>query len=269
MTSRGYNAFINAIKNYITLNPSEEPINILEFARLISVDLNLQIAGQATPYVLEELYNDYLNEFYSRPVFATITDEPQNVNIKGFKQDKKYSKDDLKNLATRREYLSNHMSMKNNIKRYTLHKLAPRGSYIIDYVYFKNLTYLMIININTRYVMYEFANNVIIDTRLSETRTYETTINDINKAKKINVKNTHIYVYLLRRLYNQALETNNPIKHLTSDNEPAFISNVANTLYNQLGIEHMIVPRLWLGNERNNMTSEPYHTALTIMDRFV
>ena len=112
----------------------------------------------------EQAYKYYKDAFFKVPGVNIQVDEPQDLTKLGFKNvDKyKYGLEDYELKPVIEESIVNSFPLTENIKKYKLHKLAPRGTYMIDLMFgsdtFKNLTYLVAINVNTRYVCIELTN---------------------------------------------------------------------------------------------------------------
>ena len=147
--------------------------------------------------------------------------------------------------------------LKQNLKQYKLHTIAPAHSFIIDLM-FENgvICYLVAININTR-KLYIQATNIT-----NEAQTFD----------KNNQKTTQAYINALKAIMNQTT-----IKHLKGDGEKAFVSNAAKRFYKLHGIDFVSVRRQiskypeFMANLNmvKAIKSEPSHSSLGIIDRVI
>ena len=141
------------------------------------------------------------------------------------------------------------------MKKYSLHKVAHRGSYMIDFmVHKKKYIYLVAININTRYAMIEMTNISVSDENESQERI-------LSK----DAKTTSSYLRALKKMIDE-VKIMNPIRHLTGDGEGAFKSNLAKKFYEQYNITFHPVTRMKIEGKKG---TDPLHSSLGLVDRFI
>ena len=199
----------------------------------------------------QEAYKYYKNKFFQLPGATIKIDEPKQINKLGFKNVNKY-KFGTRNYERNPKInnnLTNSFPLEENLKRYRLHKVAPRGTYIIDFMFDDKLVYLVAININTRYGMIGLTNIT----------------NDEGEVLKKEARNTISYLRVLTKMIDEVKEMN-PIKHLTGDGEGAFKSDLSNSFYQQHGITFHPVPRMIIESSK---TTQPLHSSLALIDRFI
>ena len=231
------------IKEFVILHP-DELLTLDEFKEVIK-DWNRKITDDVA-------YKFYQQKFFSLPGVTVDINEPKDTDKLGFKDKKKYI------FGTRpfelnpdiNHSITNYFPLKDNLKRYRLHKVAPRGTYMIDLMFNKKLVYLVAININTRYAMVELTNIT----------------NTEGEVLKADSKTTYSYLRALNKMMNEAQEQNNPIVHLTGDGESAFTSRVAQSFYNENGITFHAVPRMKIEGKKG---TDPLHTSLGLIDRLI
>lgn len=238
--------FKQRIDDYVTLHPDD----LLDFDQFKAV-----IRTWNRNMSEEQAYKYYKNAFFKVPGVNIQVDEPQDLTKLGFKNvDKyKYGLEDYELKPVIEESIVNSFPLTENIKKYKLHKLAPRGTYMIDLMFgsdtFKNLTYLVAINVNTRYVCIELTNIP----------------NDSGEFLKNNTKTTTSYLRALTKIMNAVRDTQ-PIKYLTGDGESAFASILAQAFYREHGITFHPVPRMSIPGKKS---TDPLHSSLGLIDRFI
>ena len=145
--------------------------------------------------------------------------------------------------------------LKQNLKNYKLHTIAPKHSFIIDLMFEDNkICYLVAININTR-KLFVVPTNIENENELTDKK--KTADAYINALKTIMTKTT--------------------IKHLRGDGEKAFESVSAKRFYKQNGIDFEAVRRqiskypdfMQTLNMTRSIKSEPSHSALGLIDRVI
>ena len=208
----------------------------------------------------QDYYGYYNKKYYqySPQIQTTIT--PYN-NIVGYKSKKKYEV--LHNLNTDLKPIDNttpsSFPLKSNIKKYQLHKVAARNTYMIDLMFSGKLCYLVAINVNTKYLIVELMNAIKSED--------EFTTKFSKKSKDVNS-----YLRTLQRIIDNGIR----IKHLIGDGEKAFMSKTArDKFYTPNGIDFIAVPRQYktlfpdfIDNKFANKT-DPLHSALGIIDRVI
>lgn len=102
---------------------------------------------------IDEWYKEYLKRFDKRNL-NVITQENQSINSIGFKSPSKIQA--LSSVYPNRKppdtTISSRFPLKMNIRKYQLHKVCPRGTYLIDIMFVDKYYYLVAINVNTRYL---------------------------------------------------------------------------------------------------------------------
>ena len=235
------------IKEFVHTHP-EELLSPEEFKRIIK-DWNRNISEK-------EAYDYYQNEFFSLPGVTVPINEPRNVESLGFKDKGKYK------FGTRsyeinpviKETITNRFPLKDNIKKYSLHKVGPRGAYMIDFMFHKKYVYLVAININTRYAMVEMTNVSASNENESQERV-------LSK----DAKTTSSYLRALKKMIDD-VKFMNPIRHLTGDGESAFKSNLAMKFYEQYNITFHPVSRMKIEGKKG---TDPLHSSLGLVDRLI
>ena len=197
----------------------------------------------------EAAYDFYKAKFFEIPGSTIHINEDLPPEPKpGFKSKWKYTYW-LENPPKIPPTIPNSFPLKDNLRKYQLHKVGPRGSYMIDLMFGdQGLTYLVCININTRYALVELMNMV-----------------QHGDALKANARTTTSYLRALKKIV-KGVEEWNPIKYLIGDGEGAFGSRLAQQFYTDSGIEFHGVPRLYV--EGKNGT-DPLHSSLAVVDRFI
>ena len=144
--------------------------------------------------------------------------------------------------------------LKQNLKQYQLHVIAPRHSFIIDLMFENNvICYLVAVNINTRKLFVEPTN-------ISE--------DDVSNK----MKSTTAYLNALKKIMKKTT-----IKYIRADGEKAFDSINSRKFYANNGIEFQTVSRqmskypdfMQKLNMVKAITSEPSHSSLGIIDRVI
>ena len=212
----------------------------------------------------EELYQYYLNQrnkYFKRTSFQFSKYIPTVTVID----------DNYKNL-TKMKTIPNYFPLKQNLKNYGLHVLAPRYSYLIDLMFEnkKSFCYLVAININTRKLWVEPTNVKIISKDDDE--------DDAKIQYRVieQMKNSEVYIEALQTMIAKGMR----VKYLKGDGEKAFDSEKAHKFYNACKpkIEFTPVkmrqqteyPKYMDGlNMVKSIKSEPNHTSLGIIDRVI
>ena len=159
--------------------------------------------------------------------------------------------------------ITNYFPLKQNIKNYSLHKVRPRNSWLIDLMKSGKIYYLLAINVNTRYLLAEPTNATI-----EENKDDEGIVKISNSAK-----NEKICADVMQRLINKGWKP----KYIESDGEGGFKSDYVNrVIYERYNIIHKEVPRqkktvypMFMKDESEkwNNKTEPMHGSLGIIDR--
>lgn len=196
--------FVETIKKYVKQNHSIYPISANQY------------------FEGKDSFNNKYKQLCIKPIF---------IELIGFK-----SKDKVKvlklvnpNLKEEKGKIPSSFPLKQNIKHYQLHKVAERNTWMIDLMFCGKLTYLIAINVNTKYLFVELLNDVLGE----------------NEFSKGTTKSTVSYL----RALNKMIEKGMNVKHLTGDGEGSFNSKLAwESFYNSRGIDFKPVVRQVMGN---------------------
>ena len=178
----------------------------------------------------------------------------------------------------------NSFPLKEN-KQYFLHTIAPEYSYIMDLMFEnKEFCYLVLININTRKLWVEETS---FNIPLKEDETDEQFTKRAKELIKNNKKSTENIKQALENILTRMNKENTTIKHLRSDGESAFKSELMkNTFYKDNDIDFHEVrrepttkyPEFMYGNhmvktirneKKNEWKTEPKHSSLALIDRAI
>ena len=254
-----HETFRDKLKRYL-VNNHENLLSLDEFKRIAS-------NWATTSKSLDEWYNTYVDEFYKQPSTSHSYTQP-STNTIGFKSRNKI--DVLKTLYPEKSTVDNslptsHFPLKDNIKRYQLHKVSPKGTYIIDLMFVDKLCYLVAINVNTRYLFVNCMNQILFKDNES----------DESKAQRFGKrsKNALTFVNKLRELIDNGMDA----KYIQGDGEKAFASKLALAFYISRGIQFKAVPRMQLNvypdfmpkPHKDKIKTDPMHGSLGILDRVV
>ena len=251
--------FSDKLNNYVTFN-HDKLLTLEEFTRVSS-------GWPQTSKPIEEWYQTYLDRFHKQPgTFKTIHDR-MTPQVIAFKSPYKVSSlkrlhPDLKPIETT---TTTYFPLKENLKKYQLHKVARRGTYIIDLVFVGKLCYLFAINVNTRYLFVELMNEVLFnDNATDEEKTLRVSVRDIKTATT--------FIKTLQKLIRDGMR----VMYLQGDGEKAFNSDYAWRFYAAHNITFTEVPRMkvnvypdFMKNKDDKDTTDPLHGSLGILDRVV
>ena len=229
-------SFRDRIDEFITFHP-DDFLSFDQFMRVID-----SWERDMSP---EEAYQYYKERFFQVPGTTVRVQEPTDLNKPGFRNPSKYIFNQGFEIQPQP---TNSFPMKDN-KKYQLHKIGPRGTYMIDLMFGENgLVYLVGINVNTRYGMVELTNMIQKE--------------DILKK---NAKTTTGYIRALNKMVRE-VKNMNPITNLIGDGEGAFTSATAKNFYKENHINFNPVPRMYVDGKK---TTNPSHSSLAIVDRFI
>lgn len=213
-------------------------------------------------FVNEKWYELYKTKYFEQPGTTVAYTEQPYSGLIGFKGKNKVAaikalQPTLKETTTQ----VNSFPLKQN-KKYQLHKVAARGTYLIDLMFSGKLTYLVAININTRYLYVQLTNTVISTPSESQTGSY-------SKSSKTT--------FLFLKALQQMMKNGMKVKHLSGDGESAFNSRVAKeSFYEIYGIDFTPVKRQVMGaypdymkDEQKQVKTDPLHGSLGIIDRVI
>ena len=253
-------SFKEKVDEYVITHPDE----ILTYEEFNNVS-----RGWNRTMTQQEAYKYYKDKFFQLPGVTVKIDEPKQINKLGFKDERKY-------IFGTRGYelkpkinfmMTNSFPLKSNLKKYGLHKVAPRGTYIVDFMFDDKLVYLVAINVNTRYGMIELTNITNDD---GDVLKEKDNTSDVTEVLRTNAKNTISYLRALEKMIREVSLTN-PIKHLNGDGEGAFSSNLAKAFYQERGITFHPAPRMLIVDKKKEKgyKTEPLHGSLALVDRFI
>ena len=248
-------SFNDELDKYVGLHHSEN--DLLEYEQFEQLTDSWNVTRNKTT---REYYNLYLEKYYklSKQIKTDII--PFNNNI-GYKSKKKYNvlAEINPNLKQVDNQIPSSFPLKENIKKYQVHKVAARNTYMIDLMFSGKLCYLVCINVNTKFLTVELMNEVFSEEE-QETVQYSKQSKDVNS-----------YIRTLQRIINKGVN----IRHLTGDGEKAFDSQMAYRFYDSKHIDFKPVPRQhttlfpeFVKNKFANKT-DPLHSALGIIDRVI
>lgn len=257
------------MKSYVInhSNIDKNPLTLEILTKLLNTWLNeLHLPPPDDPIWYEHWHSAYINEYYKQPSSHLKIKTQPLTNTIAFKSSDKIKA--LQSIYPNKNELnqttSSYFPLKQNIKRYQLHKVAKRGSYLIDLMFVDKLCYLIAININTRYLYAVLINNIIFDDK----------DNDDSKIQHFS-KTSKDAVTFINKL-DQLIKSGVNIKHLTGDGEKAFNSDLAKAYYISHNITWHTVPRLQMGTypdfmskEQKQMKTDPMHGSLGIIDRVI
>ena len=213
----------------------------------------------------EQLYKYYLDErnnHFKRSSFQ----------LSAYKQKFPVEDNNYKTLTQRKE-IPNYFPLKENLKRYKLHAIAPRFSYLIDLMFEnRKLCYLVAININTRKLWVEPTNIKIVENDTDDDQTLEYKIIE-------QMKNSKVYIDALQQMIKKGMK----VKFLKGDGEKAFDSKKAHSFYDnnpygKIKFEPVKMRQQTkypdFMNELNMVKklknkSDPNHSSLAIIDRAI
>ena len=194
----------------------------------------------------KELYNNRYNNIIE-PINNNI-----DVNRAAFRskyKNYKIGKDIDKNTV------KNSFPIRKN-KKFMLNRVGKVNEYMEDIMYEGKYAYLVLININTRYLCVEPMNMKHGDNYLKNntksTKAYLKAIREINKRLNKIISNEKSY-------------STRKIKYLFGDGEPSFKSKEAWNYYSSYNINFNPVSRI----DGENGKSYPIHTGLSIVDRVI
>ena len=252
------NTFNDKLNEYVVYNHD----------KLLTLDEFIKVTRgwPHTTKPIEDWYETYTHKFYHQSGTFVEYQETPSFNTIAFK-----SPDKIKALQsiypTKSSIISDTTSyfpLKQNLKKYQLHKVSKRYTYLIDLMFVDKLCYLIAINVNTRYLFAGLMNNIVFN----ENDTDEDKAKRFSKASK----NTPTYLRTLDRLIQSGMK----VKYLSGDGESAFDSYDAWSFYTKHGITFTEVPRMQMGHypdfmkrEQKQVKTDPMHGSLGIIDRVI
>ena len=243
--------------------------------KLLTMDEFINVVSQwpQTSKTREEWYRTYQDLYFKLPSTFTSIRDQITPKVIAFKSPNKIrfiqsSHPNLQPMDPSTNPTS-YFPLKENSKRYQLHKVSPSGTYIIDLVFTGKLCYLFAINVNTRYLFVELMNEILFtdDEDTDESKTL--------RISKKNTKTTTSFIRTLQKLIDRGMN----VKHLQGDGEKSFGANKSLEFYKSNHITFTSVPRMKLNvspsfmkpviNDKQWNKSAPMHSSLGILDRVV
>lgn len=249
-------SFEDRLNEYVVNHASDD--EFLEFNRFYTL---IKTWDKPPDKSIRDLYEMYKEKYYKQP-----GNQPNNNKrvhrVIGFKNKSKINS--LKRIPEFKQRriidnpITNYFPLKEN-KRYFLHKIAQRCTWMIDLMFDSYFTYLIAINVNTRYLDAEPLNAQIKEDMFSRT------------AKKSSIS----YLRALQKIIDRNNDLTNGIGilNLIGDGELAFNSKESQDFYKQNNITFKTVPRQYSTRYESFMktsdSTEPLHSSLSIIDRVI
>ena len=243
--------YMDKMKRFVIEHANDELPTLQQF-------INISSGWGTNGLSLERNYDTFKRLYFQQPGTTIAYTEQPFTGLIGFKGKNKVAaikalQPTLKETTTQ----GNSFPLKQN-KKYQLHKVAARYSYLIDLMFSGKLTYLVAININTRYLYVQLTNTVINPATGSYSRSSKTT-------------------FLFLKALQQLMKSGMKVKHLSGDGESAFNSIEAKqAFYGIYGIDFTPVKRQVMGaypdymkDEQKQVKTDPLHGSLGIIDRVI
>ena len=251
-------SFKQRLNEYVILhNGDNELLTIEDFVKVTS-------GWNKGKKSIESWYKEYQDKYFQQPGATIETPNVELTGLFGFKGKDKIKALKLLNpeLKTGKEKIPSSFPLKENIKRFQLHRVAERNTWMIDLmeIYIKKkqpLKYLIAINVNTKYLYAQILNVMISKTEFT----------------KDKLKATMSYLRALQKLIDKGMK----VEHLIGDGEGAFKSDESKMFYNSHNISFSPVARQpkgafpdFMKYEQNKAKkTEPLHSGLGIVDRVI
>ena len=213
---------------------------------------------------LESWYKEYQDKYFQQPGAKIEIQNVELTGLFGFKGKDKIRALKLLNPELKEEKgkITSSFPLKENIKRFQLHRVAERNTWMIDLMelYIKKkqpLKYLIAINVNTKYLYAQILNVMLSKTEFS----------------KDKLKATMSYLRALQKLIDKGMK----VEHLIGDGEGAFKSDESKMFYETHNISFSPVERQPKGaypdfmkyEQKKAKKTEPLHSSLGIVDRVI
>ena len=213
---------------------------------------------------LESWYKEYQDKYFQQPGAKIEIENVELTGLFGFKGKDKIKALKLLNPELKEEKgkITSSFPLKENIKRFQLHRVAERNTWMIDLMelYIKKkqpLKYLIAINVNTKYLYAQILNVMLSKTEFS----------------KDKLKATMSYLRALQKLIDKGMK----VEHLIGDGEGAFKSDESKMFYETHNISFSPVERQPKGaypdfmkyEQKKAKKTEPLHSSLGIVDRVI
>lgn len=209
---RLFNTYIDKLRDFISRNHDRE-LTFDEFKT------QAPSGWERTSTPIEKWYEKYHDLFYKHPGTFTEINNQLAPKFIAFKSPSKIKslKSTYPQLKPIESSSSSYFPLKDN-KKYQLHKVSPKDTYIIDLVFSGKLCYLFAINVNTRYLFVELMNEILFSDNEED---------NTSKISKTNVKTTDTFIHTLQKLIDRGMN----VKHLQGDGEKAFGANKSLEFY--------------------------------------
>ncbi|KAK8877899.1 hypothetical protein M9Y10_004662 [Tritrichomonas musculus] len=200
---RLFNTYIDKLRDFISRNHDRE-LTFDEFKT------QAPSGWERTSTPIEKWYEKYHDLFYKHPGTFTEINNQLAPKFIAFKSPSKIKslKSTYPQLNPIESSSSSYFPLKDN-KKYQLHKVSPKDTYIIDLVFSGKLCYLFAINVNTRYLFVELMNEILFSDNEED---------NTSKISKTNVKTTDTFIHTLQKLIERGMN----VKHLQGDGEKVF-----------------------------------------------
>ena len=280
---RKYNTFSNRLNDLIAANPND--LYSFDDFKEITKDWN-----KGKNKSIERWYDEYNDRLLKIPGKPIRYEETPLTGLIGFKGRDKVNAIKLNLYPTgglnSAEYTRQYFPLKSNKKKYQLHKVASRNTWMIDLMICSKLTYLVMINVNTKYLCVELTN-IELGSTGTVSRTGKSTLCYLRALKKIIDKGIKVR-YLCgdgegaftsklvkKKKSKDFVEGTSDENDIISGSEP--LENTANDFYDKHGIQFISVPRQMKGvypefmkkEQRAASKTQPLHSSLGIIDRVI
>ena len=253
--------FMDKLNKYV-VEHADELLTLEQFTRLTA-------SWNRGRKSIDQWYETYKQKFFKQPGTTIQYEETPLTNFIGYRSKDKINalqlmKPERKSVDTS---IKASFPLKYNIKHYQLHKVALKNTWIIDLMFCDKLTYLVAINVNTRYLYVELVNDTINENERPDG------LRTMSEFTKTNTKRTTSFIRALQRMIDKGMN----VEHLTGDGESAFNSKLANeSFYHPRNIDFKPVPRQFMGaypkfmkKEQKSVKTDPLHGSLGLIDRVI
>lgn len=249
------------LKNTLKIPPKRDTFRD-KLIHLVNYDNNFYDLSQFRKIVekwsrttksIREWHEEY-KELYNKRYNNIIEPKDNNIdkNIAAFRS--KYKNYRIGKVIDKNTVKNSFPIRKN--KKFMLNRVGKLNEYMEDIMFEGKYAYLVLININTRYLCVEPLNmkhgDNYIKTNTKSAKSYLTALREINKR-------------LNRIISNKVSYKSRKIKYLFGDGESCFNSKEAWKYYSSYDINFNPVSRI----DAENGKSYPIHTGLSIIDRVI
>lgn len=154
--------FRKRLKGIIEERNDTYPLEFKDFKEIIR-------AIKPKSKTFKQAYLEYKSIFDHQPENTIVYKPTKLTNIAGFKSEAKVKALQAINPKLKiNSEIPKSFPLKKNIKKYQLHKVAPRNTYMIDIMIVRDLYYLIAINVNTRYLYVKLTNLEVSENEYSK-----------------------------------------------------------------------------------------------------